>query len=130
MGKIRAFSFRYGDSTGKMEWYQVEDDDRAICVKINRYDKEESGYNYEVAEAFLSQLDGVIQDAGILDWNGFYDLTNTMCSGDAWVLHLYYQDGQEVHAMGHTAHPEGFEKGKAALDTFFGDLLVNGTIVT
>lgn len=123
MSRIRAFSFRYGENTGKMEWYQVEDDNQAICVRINRYDKQEETYYYEMEPKFLEDLEHMLKGANVPAWDGFYDITNMACSGDSWVMHLYYQDGKEAHAMGHTAYPEGFIEGKQAIVAFFKKLI-------
>lgn len=123
MSKIRAFSFRYGENTGKMEWYQVEDDNQAVCVRINRYDGQEEARYYEMEQGFLEDLNRMLMGANVPAWDGFYDISNTACSGDTWVMHLYYQDGEEAHAMGHTAYPEGFETGKQAILAFFKKLI-------
>jgi len=120
MAGIRAFSLRYGTSSGNMAWYRVEDDERDICVRIDRYDDGEEYTNYTQTDAdFLQEIADVIEKNDIASWNFFYDIQNTMCSGDSWVLHVYYADGEEIHAMGHTAYPEGFGEGKEAMEKLF-----------
>ena len=120
MAKLRAFSFRYGTSEGKMCWYRVEDDARNICVRIDQYDGVQMDTEYIVTdEAFLIEAAEMIEKTRIRDWNGFYDIENTVCNGAGWVLHVYYHDEEEIHAMGHTAYPEGFEEGKQEMIDIF-----------
>lgn len=122
---IRAFSFRYGDNTGKQEWYRVEDDGRDICVRIDKRDGEENTYFAEVTEDFLRQLEEALQRIDIAKWNDFYDITNSPYGGNSWVLHLYFTDGQEVHALGmvepnaDVANPDGFDTGVETIRKIF-----------
>lgn len=116
---IRSFSFRYGDNAGKQEWYRVEDDQRAICVRIDKHDSEDQTFYAEVGKEFLQELEERLISAGIVGWNGFYDIETCLCSGDGWVLHIFDADGKDVHAMGHSAHPEGFEAGKKEIEAIF-----------
>lgn len=121
---IRSFSFRYGDNTGKQEWYRVEDDDRAICVRIDKRDEKEHTFYTEVDKSFLEELEERLQASGIVNWNGFYDIETCLCSGDSWVLHVFYTDGEDMHAMGHSAYPEGFEMGVKEIKSIFDKFLV------
>jgi len=38
------------------------------------------------------------------------------------VFHAYGKEGEDIHAMGHSKHPEGFAEMKQALDDFFGKI--------
>ncbi|WP_313530266.1 hypothetical protein [Anaerotignum sp.] len=116
---IRSFSFRYGDNKGKQEWYRVEDDERNVCVRIDKREVEEDTFFAEVEKDFLQELEEMVKQAGILKWNGFHDIDACLCSGDSWVLHIFYTDGHEVHAMGHSAYPEGFEEGIKEIEAIF-----------
>lgn len=121
---IRSFSLRYGENTGNRIWYKVEDDGRDICVRVDgcRAEKEFSHYAV-VGEDFLETLaEGIIQ-GGITNWNEFYDIDQCLCSGDSWVLHVFYKDGKEIHAMGHSAHPEDFQRGCKRIDEIFGGVI-------
>lgn len=116
---IRSFSFRYGDNRGKQEWYRVEDDERNICVRIDKREAEEETFFAEVGKDFLDELEDAVKRAGIMKWDGFHDIDACLCSGDSWVLHIFYTDGQEVHAMGHSAYPHGFKVGKKEIEDIF-----------
>ncbi|WMI80437.1 hypothetical protein [Anaerotignum sp. MB30-C6] len=121
---IRSFSFRYGDNTGKQEWYRVEDDGKAICVRMDMRDEEEHTFYAEVEGEFLKELEEKLEVGGIVKWNGFYDIETCLCSGDSWVLHIFYTDGKEdVHAMGHSARPDGFETGVRVIKEIFARFL-------
>ena len=117
---IRSFSFRYGNNMGQQKWYRVEDDGKAICVRIDQRDEQEHTFYAEVEEEFLNELEERLEGAGIAKWNGFYDIETCLCSADSWVLHVFYADGHEdLHAMGHSAHPEGFQAGLKAIQAIF-----------
>lgn len=116
---IRSFSFRYGDNTGQREWYRVENDDRAICVRIDKTDGET--FFAEVEQGFLEELEEMAAAARLAEWNGFHDIDTCLCSGDSWVLHIFdaLSEEKEIHAMGHSAYPEGFSAGRKAIQDFF-----------
>jgi hypothetical protein len=120
---IQSFSFRYGTRLGKMEWYQIEGRESTFFVRINKHDEKEYSYYAEVEEDFLKKLEKEINLLGMAEWNGFHDIEACLCSGDSWVLHILYSHGQEVHAMGHSAYPKGFEAGVKGIEMLFDKFL-------
>lgn len=114
--KIDTFSFRFGDTTGFMEWFRY---DRAQGLQIDHWDGKMTKKQCMLTEEDLAELAAVIEKNGIDQWNGFCKLELCMCSGNSWVLHVTDEDGGEIHAMGHSEGPEGFTQGKKALETFF-----------
>lgn len=120
---IWSFSFRYGENTGKRVWYKVEDDGKDICVRVEGQADEVFSHYVVVGADFLQELAEGIQASGIETWDGFYDIEQSLCSGDSWVLHVFYRDGREVHAMGHSARPDGFEIGTKMIGDIFGKVI-------
>lgn len=113
---IESFSFRYGDTGGRMEWFRCE---KGQGLWLEQFDGERRQGRCDITEADLAELERVIQSNHISDWNGFCRLDLGMCSGNSWVLHVTYTNRREIHAMGHSEAPEGFAQGKAALEAFF-----------
>ncbi|WP_304508986.1 hypothetical protein [Anaerotignum sp.] len=120
---IQSFSFRYGTHSGKMEWYRVEEEKGAFFMHIDKWDEKEYAYHGEVENGFLKALEEKIKVLGMAEWNGFRDIDACLCSGDSWVLHISYSYGQEVHAMGHSAYPKGFEAGVKGIEILFDKFL-------
>lgn len=116
--KIDTFSFRFGDTSGFMEWYRY-DPARGLC--IDKFDGKMKKVQCEMTEAELDELEKVIRENKIDTWNGFCKLDMCMCSGNSWTLHVTYKDSNDeyIHAMGHSEGPEGFEIGKQALEAYF-----------
>ncbi len=114
--KIDTFSFRYGDNQGFMEWYRYNP---AQGLWLDKFDGTMKANRCRMTEADLEELETIIRTNQIETWDGFCRLEACMCSGNSWVLHVTYQDGEPIHAMGHSEAPEGFETGKQALSAFF-----------
>lgn len=125
MKEIKSFSFRYGMNDGSMAWYRV-DNEKGLNVGIDLYqNKEEKNFRCEPEEIWGERLVQLLEEENTAKWDGFYDIDTCLCAGDSWVFHTYYKDGTEVHAMGHSAHPDGFTETKKKLDDFFGEILQN-----
>ena len=88
---------------------------------IDKFDGMMQAKRCEMTEAELDELEQVIRENRINEWNDFCKLDMCMCSGNSWTLHVTYKDtlDEYIHAMGHSEAPEGFEEGKKALETFF-----------
>lgn len=116
--KIDTFSFRFGDTNGFMEWYRYNP---AQGLWIDKFDGTMQAKRCQMTEEELEELEKVIRENKINEWNDFCKLDMCMCSGNSWTLHVTYKESKDeyIHAMGHSEGPEGFEKGKAALEAFF-----------
>ena len=116
--KIDTFSFRFGDTNGFMEWYRYNP---AQGLWIDKFDGIMQAKRCQMTEEELEELEKVIRENKINEWNDFCKLDMCMCSGNSWTIHVTYRESNEeyIHAMGHSEGPEGFEKGKAALEKFF-----------
>lgn len=123
MKEIKSFSFRYGLNDGSMAWYRV-DNEKGLNIGIDLYqNKEEKSLRCEPEEIWGERLVQLLEEENIKAWDGFYDIDTCLCAGDSWVFHAYYKDdGTEVHAMGHSAHPDGFAETKKKLDDFFNEV--------
>ncbi len=116
--KIDTFSFRYGDTAGNMEWYRYNP---VQGLWIDKFDGMMQAKRCQMTEEELAELEQVICDNRINEWNDFCKLDLCMCSGNSWTLHVTYEGTNEeyIHAMGHSEGPEGFEEGRQALTAFF-----------
>lgn len=116
--KIDTFSFRFGDTNGFMEWYRYNP---AQGLWIDRFDGIMQAKRCQMTEGELEELERVIRENKINEWNDFCKLDMCMCSGNSWTLHVTYKESNDeyIHAMGHSEGPAGFEEGKAALEAFF-----------
>lgn len=123
--KIDTFSFRFADTNGAMEWYRYNP---AQGLWLDKCDGKMRAKRCEMTEAELDELERVIREHRIQEWNDFCRLELCMCSGNSWTLHVTYRDTAEeyIHAMGHSEVPEGFWEGKAALTAFFAKYLEEG----
>lgn len=115
--QIETFSFRYGDNQGFFEWYRY---DPAQGLWLDKFDGQRQEKHCEMPKEELAALAEILHANAIESWDGFCRLEYGMCSGNSWVLHVTYREGAEIHAMGHSEAPEGFEAGRAALTAFFG----------
>lgn len=116
--QIETFSFRYGDTQGNMEWYRYN---KEQGLWIDRFDGRMQAKRCQMTEEELTELENIIREYKIHEWNDFCKLEMCMCSGNSWTLHVTYRDSKEeyIHAMGHSEGPEGFAEGKRALEAFF-----------
>lgn len=121
MKEIKSFSFRYGRNDGYMAWYRM-DNEKGVNVGIDLYDGEERSLRCEPAQELAVELAKLLEEQNAAAWDGFYDIETCICAGDSWVFHAYGKEGEEIHAMGHSKHPEGFVEMKQALDDFFGKI--------
>lgn len=119
--KLDTFSFRYGDNQGFMEWYRYN---KAQGLWLDRFDGVMRTNRCKMAEEDLEELEAVIRSNRIDQWDGFCRLDACMCSGNSWALHVTYQEGATIHAMGHSKAPEGFAEGRNALGMFFDRFLL------
>ena len=125
MKELKSFSFRYGIHDGSMAWYRV-DNERGLNVGIDLYqNKEEKNFRCEPEKIWSERLVQLLEEENTKAWDGFYDIDTCLCAGDSWAFHVYYQDGQEIHAMGHSAYPDGFAETKKKLDEFFDEVWKN-----
>lgn len=114
--QIDTFSFRYGDNRGFMEWFRYNP---AQGLWLDRFDGRMRANRCNMTAADLEELERLIRANGIEKWDGFCRLEDCMCSGNSWVLHVTYREGEPIHAMGHSQAPQGFEEGKKAIEDFF-----------
>ena len=116
--KIDTFSFRFADTQGFMEWYRYNPQQG---LWIDKFDGVMQAKRCEMTEEALDELEAVIRENKINEWNDFCKLDLCMCSGNSWTLHVTYKDTMEeyIHAMGHSEGPEGFEEGRKALGAYF-----------
>lgn len=116
--KIDTFSFRFGDTKGFMEWYRYNPQQG---LWIDKFDGRMQAKRCEMTEADLEELEMVIRENKIDEWNDFCKLDLCMCSGNSWALHVTYKDSTQqcIHAMGHSEAPAGFEESRKALSGYF-----------
>ncbi len=121
--EVESFSFRYGKQDGFMAWYRLQRNVQAADVIIDfQKCREDLPVHIEksIGMDAVRILDTKLQEYEIEKWDGFCEFAACLCAGDGWALHIRNTDKTEVHAMGHSAYPEGFFACMDMLHQFFG----------
>ena len=83
----------------------------------------EREYSLPMSEEEAWELTALVETHRLTDWYDFDEADLNALDGTAFELVLRYADGQEVHASGSNAFPEGYAALHEAVLNFFGELM-------
>lgn len=125
--KLVSFTYSFGkNSSGYNDYSIISSND--VVKFIGRGTKNDfKNFEYEIDKSYLDELDSIIQDNKIYEWNGFSKEGNEVQDGYGFSIQIGYDDGTNYSANGYMMYPDNYDEIHIKIVNYLKDLKKKAT---
>ncbi len=119
---ITKISYDYGSYHGGYYSYNITVNEDAITFYATGGNGVDLDINKEIEKDKITELEKIIKDNEIYNWDGFDEYDQDVYDGYGFTLKIEYKDGKKTEAQGYMLYPKNYDEGHKALVNYFESL--------
>lgn len=120
--EIKSFHYSYGSFLNGYLDYDIREENGTIFLSASGKNGIDLEIDKEVDEKILEDIEKLIEDNHIENWNGFSEVDHDILDGYSYNLIIKYKNGKKLLATGYMKFPANYEQGHKALTEYLEEL--------
>ena len=120
--EIVYFQYEYGSGEGFYYTYKIENDNNKYIFTKEIFSSNDKSFKKEIDEKVLEELNKIINDNEIYNWNGFNKSDDRVLDGSGFTLIIRYNDESLINAHGYMKYPSNYKEAANKLIEFLNNI--------
>ena len=109
-GKVFSFSYSFGSYFDGYCDYNLNLINNVVKYTAYCNGNDKSNIEKEVDKSYLDEIEKIIKDNNIADWNEFNKSDDDILDGYGFSLEIGYSDGKNIIASGYMKYPDNYDE--------------------